>query len=435
MRLIYNCGRLRGTGYATFLGNGGKAGSSDPSVEQLWQAVQRGAPRPGTTGIMRRLASEGREIVEVLVLDHGRSLTTAQTAAIEAALGSIFDRDIKTALQAANSPNVGLPAAQAMMGEALNAALPVLTRQIPSSARKIITTQSNPPARKRRKGVIAIAGTGGVLLLLGGMLALRWPTEPEAEKAKAEIAAPEPAVVSAETTETIKDFLYACYGVPDPAVVEPLASAFSQLAPTKATDGRRDRLQLIAEPDRNSLAPLSDRDDKSVCTERQALWQAIDALRPYIGRAEPMPYADVTSKLGDHARSLVLLDVATSVSQFAPPPSAPPDCAAGKCFPILHPADAAAIRWIDDLHKAMLSVLAAGPDVTKPEGVSVGSIESNAEALRAAEVQFRGELALAGIAMNQPNWLKQVWNCEGADHLTTCGFPLAKASAWARRQP
>lgn len=435
MRLIYHCGRLRAKGYATFLGTNGKTGSGEPGVDQLWQAVQRGEPKPGSTGIVRRLAAEGREIVEILVLEHGRSLTGAQTATLEAALGRIFDHALATALKTANAPNISHTAAQAMMEAALTAALPALAPQIPPSARKIVTAPPKPPAGKRWKRTVTLAGAGAaLLLLLGGIFALRWTDTPDDQTAQTEATAPEPMPPSAETTDAVGDFLRACHGEPDPAVVETLAAAFAGLGPTKATDGLRDRLQLLELADRETLPDLAGQDDKTICSERQTLWQAIEALRPHASGTGPQPYSDVSADLENRSQDLMLIKVAVAAASVPAPPIAPPDCALNKCFPILHPADLAALRWIDGVHKAMTAPLATEATVSPPESNPTDALLSHAEALRGAEVRLRGELALAGITPDHPVWLKQLWDCEGRAHLATCSFPLAEATAWARRQ-
>jgi hypothetical protein len=434
MRLIYNCGRLRAKGYATFIGASGNVDAERPGVDQLVQAVQRGQPLPGSAGIVRKLAAEGREIIEVLVLDHGRALERAHAAHLEAALGQLYDRDLLTTLNAANGQNTGHTAAQAMVEAALTAALPTLAKKIPPSARKIVAIQPKPAGRPINKRTAALVGIGAtLLLLLGGFFWLRSTMASEPELALAEAPPAKQSGTSAETTDAVLDFLRACHGEPDPAQVDALASAFAELEPTKATDGLRDRPQLLEAAERETLPDLSGLDDKTICANRQALWQAVEAIRPNLGETGTSPYADILTDLGERAQNLTLIKLATIASQVQPPPPAPPDCAANRCFPILHPADVAAIRWIDGAYGTMTESLVDNP-ASSSDSQTV-TLQAHAEALREAEVRFRGELALVGISAEHPAWLQLLWNCEGREHLTTCGFPLAESSAWARPQP
>ena len=435
MRLIYNCGRLRAKGYATFIGASRNVGAERPGVDQLVQAVQRGQPLPGSTGIVRKLAAEGRDIIEVLVLDHGRALDRSHAAHLEAALGQLYDRDLLTTLNAANGQNIGHTVAQAMVEAALTASLPTLAKKIPPTAMKIVAIQPRPAGRPINKRTAALAGVGvTTLLLLGGFFALRSTMAPEPELALAEAPPAKQSGASAETKDAVLDFLRACHGEPDPAQVEALATAFAELGPTKATDGLRDRPQLLDSAERETMPDLSGLDDKTICARRQALWQAVETLRPNLGGTGTSPYADILTDLGERAQNLTLIKLATIASQVQPPPPAPPDCAANRCFPILHPADVAALRWIDEAYGTMIESLVGSPASSTAGDSEAGTLQAHAEALREAEVRFRGELALVGISAEHPTWLQRFWNCEGREHLTTCSFPLAEASAWARPQ-
>jgi hypothetical protein len=431
MHLIYNCGRLRAKGYATFLGACGKAKIAAPEADLLWQAVERGSPRPGSTGIVRKLAAEGREIVEVLVLDHGHALTATQAATLQAALGKFFDRELAAALQAANAPTVSHAAAQATIDAALASALPALARQIPPAAPRLPAARPPPTARSSRKMAVLVSGIAALLLLVGGgWLALHTSDDPAPP---ASLSQETPAAPSQETTAAVQDFLRACHGEPDPALVTDLAMAFTDLAPVAHVDGLRAPLQLLGPAGSEALPDLSDLTDTDICAKRQALWQALETLRPHVGRVGDPPYQDALVDLAVPTEELALPRLAQTASQAEPPPAAPPDCARNKCFPILHPDDLVALAWIDGLYLALAAELAGTADAPASRSVGTARLTDFARDLRAAEVRFRGELALVGISANQPQWLKLLWNCEGRDHLDNCSFALAEISAWARR--
>ena len=129
MRLLYHCGRFRNHGYTTFFGGGEPIELARAAADRLLQAVEKGQALPGSTGVLRRLTAEGREICEVVLFDHGRAPTQSQDAAIQLALDRLLEGDLAVALKSAVSAE-SFSAGQKLIGDALDKALPALAHII-----------------------------------------------------------------------------------------------------------------------------------------------------------------------------------------------------------------------------------------------------------------------------------------------------------------
>lgn len=453
MRLIYRCGRFQDLGYTTILSGGSASDVERAATDRLWQSAQKGAALPGSTGISRDLASEGREVREVLLFDHGRTLTSSQVTKIQAALNGLFDSDLATALKAANGAK-SFHAAEAIMGDFLEAALPDFVRMIEAAPVLSVVSLSRKPCScvgKRMAlvgsgfvGLVALVGVTFMVVVDGRSTPLSLDEVPAHETAEAKTAklvedeaTPAPRVAtreeslkidsgpSAKTRDAIEDFLRVCYGDSQSETVEDIAAIYAEQELRSYTDdGRRDRLQLLDERQRSGLQGLPVTGDKDICISRKELWAFIDNLRREFGNSSS-PFTVALQRLERNAGDFVLTKAAQSVAALPPPPELPADCAKDRCLPIIDPADIEARDWIRKIY--------SGTTASLP-GVEVGPV-TTAEAflqayggpLRRAEVEFRGEADLMGVMPDRPKWLNLIWNCEMRN---SCEVPLLSMQDW-----
>lgn len=108
-----------------------------------------------------------------------------------------------------------------------------------------------------------------------------------------------------------------------------------------------------------------------------------------------------------------------------PPPKPPFECAEKLCFPILDPADIEASRWIQGLYEEIKTALVVAQD-TDASGRQ-HTIDDLGQLLRAAEVQLRGELSLAGVDADCPDWIAEIWDRGSGP---ACELPAYSSLEW-----
>jgi len=434
MRLIYRSGRFRNQGHTTFVSGGTLSEADRGRADRLWQAIQKGQTPAGTTGIHRRLASEGREVGEVLVLDHGRRLDAVQDEALRQSLAGVLGGAVARALNEAGRADGDAVAARAMIERALEAALPALENHIPAGAPTAPVPRQHPaPAASRLPRPVFLAGTGlATVLVLGALWAFsggETPAPGEADPASDPTT--EASAASPELRKTIQDFVEACHGPQLDAVVDMLSHAYAGRTLMRSDEnGQREPLQQLTAIEAARLASRA-ATDKDVCSRRGAFWDEIEKVRMSVlvkGPETPSPLDPMLQRLGIDARQFALARVAEAVAKAPPPPDRPPDCSQGLCLPIYDPADVRALDWINEIHAVLANVSDDTEDASVEQFTPITFRQKYSDSLRQAEIQFRGELSLLGERWEGVGHFEILWTCEGQQHRNVCDFPLLAVS-------
>lgn len=438
IRLIYRGSRLRGQGYVTITSGGEHSTAEKAGIELYCQSVLKGQPKPGSTGVLRKLSFEGRQIDEILVFHHGRHLTHSQVEALQAELGRLFDSGLAAALAAVNASGQDAASARASVREALDRFLTEISRALPISAPAVELSAGRPhSAKPGLRGwslpvislailvLLALAGVG--VLFVSGAMDGSDVDATDSNTSALQPTAKGPVVPVSNSGIAIAELVTACWPTATPEVIEGLKAVYADrnIGSYDSSSGRRDRFQLIDQQGRHLVRLDEATDDKSVCERRNELWMAAQRLREarVVSGVQP-PYRQALQAVGLNADKFELVSVANKAWSHYPLPDTPEDCARGYCLPIYDPADIGALRVIDNTYRGIAEVLSDD----RPSDEIIARSEKFADAyeakLRQAEIIFRGELALAGEPMPRIELLKQFWNCEGREHRDACAYPL-----------
>ncbi|MTH60046.1 hypothetical protein [Paracoccus litorisediminis] len=434
MRLIYRSGRFRNQGYSTFVSGGLESGTDQHEIDRLWQMVQTGHAPDGISGLSRSIASEGREVGEVLVFEHGRMLAPAVETELRQTLAGLFENELAAAQREADRTDGDNAAARSVIEQALERALPGLARLIPPQTPISASLRHVEPVRRDLKRPLRLAGYGvtAVLVLLG---AWAFPgTRTSVTVAGQPPVASGPLAPSPEVRHTIVELVNACHGSQPAEALDRLSRAYAgEALKSYGADGRRNPAQLLI-PNVAADLPLLERTDKDVCEQRANLWNAIEVIRGSAlakGPEAPSPLLPQLMRSGLNPADFALAALADVVAKAELAPALPEDCSQGLCLPIFDPADIAARDWIAKIH-ADLARAIQDDDMVNPSYQEfrgeIGGL------IRQAEIQLRGELSLLGAS---PDWAKAfsaLWICEGNENKDACDFPLFAASAPFERQ-
>jgi|GEM_PF-4851472 len=369
--LIYHGSRLRGRGFVTLTGG---AALGDEHLKRHLAAARAGKAEPGTILLRQTLKVDGREVNDLLIFCHGRSLAPVREQEISAYLARLSGTILQDAFDRASSQSGGDPAS-------VQAALDDMTRRIAADL----------PRPSRRRMYAAFAGVAGATvvgaaILIGAAGRVYETAVPQVQDL------PVPTEEALVSNSDLDALIKSCWSDSLPETRAGVGAAFvGRTFSAHSSEGLRDYTQHLAATDA-AIFQLDGAGPRDVCDARRAIWSS---LSQFGAPPAPLdPYAKALQRSGAH-ETFAIAEAAARIWSMAAP-ELPADCAAGICLPIYSAADIAALHWIDTVY---------------------AELPAN---LRQAERDMRGELALHGEEVETGNRLGMIWSCEGS----TCESPM-----------